>query len=420
MKASHSIKIAALAFFLSASFAAPDADAQRRNNAPPPAMYPDATRKPTPAAYEQRLTRQHKQLQDLAGKEGRENEVIALAEQILAHERAKPYDKAVAAMTAGAAALELDDEPRAIAYYVRAIEEDALPNDNHFSLMINASSLYIGNEQYEEGDALLARLISETSTKNPDVYALQASSFYNNGKYAEAVTSIKKAAELKGEMTGQWTQMLLAAYAELGQDNEAIALGEQILAKSPDDKRAISNLAVLYTNNDQMDKAVALLDGARKRGLMTEAADYERIYSAYYNMEKEAEAAAVLEEGLAKGILPEEAKYYSMVAQAHYFSENIPASIAAAQKAANLAQDGEPGLFLAQVLSQEDRNAEAMAAARAAIAKGVKKPGQAWMVIARSEFYAENLAGARAAYREAAKDPSTADQAQRALAQINR
>ena len=72
------------------------------------------------------------------------------------------------------------------------------------------------------------------------------------------------------------------------------------------------------------------------------------------------------------------------------------------------------------MLSQEDRNAEAMAAARAALAKGVKKPGQAWMVIGRAEHYSQNLAGARAAYREAAKDPATADQAQRVLAQINR
>jgi tetratricopeptide (TPR) repeat protein len=177
---------------------------------------------------------------------------------------------------------------------------------------------------------------------------------------------------------------------------------------------------MLYSNNDQPEKAVALLDGARKRGLLNEAADYERIFATYYNMEKEAEAAAVIDEGLAKGILPQDAKYYTMLGQAHYFGDNIPAAITAAQKAADLSKDGEPGLFLAQILSQEDRNAEAAAAARAAIAKGVKKPGDAWMVIARAEFYSDNLAGAKAAYREAAKDPATRDQAQKALAQISR
>lgn len=419
MKALHTLKIVVLAVFLTASFAAPDADAQRKRGEPTE-LYPDAARKAPAGSYAPRLAKQHKKLQEIYTEEGREQEALALAEEIINHEKAKPFDKAIAMMTAGTVAVSLDDEARGIDYFERAIAEDALVNDNHYNLMVNLAALYINAEQFDKADPLLARLITETSTKNPDVYAMQASSFYNNDKFAEAIDAIKKATELKGEAQPQWNQMLLAAYAELGQDDQAIALGESILAKNPDDKRAISNLALLYSNNEQPEKAVALLDGARKRGLLNEATDYERIFSTYYNMEQEAQAAGVLEEGLAKGILPQEAKYYTMLAQAHYFSDSIAPAISAAQKAADLSKDGEPGLFLAQVLSQEDRNAEAMAAARAAIAKGVKSPGTAWMVIARSEYYSENLAAAKTAYREAAKDPATRDQAQKALAQISR
>ena len=79
-----------------------------------------------------------------------------------------------------------------------------------------------------------------------------------------------------------------------------------------------------------------------------------------------------------------------------------------------------PGLFLAQVLSQEDRNAESKAAGELALQKGLKSPGEAWMVIARAEFYSDNLPGARRAYQEAMKDPKTAEQARKALAQISR
>lgn len=419
MKALHTLKIVALAVFLTASFAAPDADAQRKRGEPV-ALYPDATRKSPTGSYAPRLAKQHQKLQSIYTEEGREQEALALAEEIINNERAKPYDKAIAMMTAGTVAVSMDDEARGIDYFERAIAEDALVNDNHYNVMINLAALYVNASQFDKADPLLARLIAETSTKNPDVYAMQASSFYNNGKYAEAIESIKKATEFKGEAQPQWNSMLLAAYAELGQDDQAIALGESILAKNPDDKRAISNLALLYSNNDQPEKAVALLDGARKRGLLNEAEDYERIFSTYYNMEQEAQAAAVLEEGLAKGILPQEAKYYTMLAQAHYFGDNIAPAITAAQKAADLSTDGEPGVFLAQVLSQEDRNPEALAAARAAIAKGVKSPGTAWMVIARSEYYSENMAGAKAAYREAAKDPATREQAEKALAQISR
>lgn len=419
MKAVHSFKIAALAVFLAATFAAPDADAQRNRGAPAE-LYPDATRKSPTGGYAPRLARQHKTLQEIYTEEGREQEALALAEEIINHERAKPYDKAIAMMTAATVALSLDDEPRAIKYYEGALAEDALVNDNHYNVMINLAGLYINSDQFDKGEALLARVISETSTKNPDVYAMRASGHYNNKKYAEAIEALKKAAELKGESTDQWNQLLLDSYGALGQTAEAIALGEALLAKDPDDEGAIAGLAQQYMDSDQTEKAIALLDGARKRGLLNKPDDYQRLFSMYYNSEREAQAAAILEEGLANGAVPQEAQYYNMIAQAHYFGDNIPQAIAAGQKALELSKDGEPGIFLAQVLSQEDRSAEALAAAKAALAKGVKKPGDAWMVIGRSEFYLENLAGAKAAYREAAKDPATRDQANKALAQISR
>jgi len=135
---------------------------------------------------------------------------------------------------------------------------------------------------------------------------------------------------------------------------------------------------------------------------------------------KDGEAAAVLQEGLDKGILKPEARIYTYLAQSLYYAEQIDASIAAYRKAAPLAADGEVYLMLSQVLTNEEKHQDATAAARQALAKGLKKPGEAWMVIARSEYYLDNLAGAKAAYREAAKDPGTRSQAEKALAQISR
>jgi tetratricopeptide (TPR) repeat protein len=281
--------------------------------------------------------------------------------------------------------------------------------------------VHINAEQYDLADPLIARVINETKTTNPDVYGLQGASFYNNGKYAEAIVPLKRAIELKPEgPEEQWLQMLLASYAETDDNASAIALGEQMKAANPEDKRSVMTLAMIYNNADQPEKAAAVLDDARKRGMMTEAVDYQRLVSMYFGMDREKDAALILEEGMGKGIVPADAKNYALLAQAHYFSDNVDAAIAAAQKAAPLATDGEPGLFLAQILGQEDRNDEAKAAARAALAKGLKQPGDAWMTIARAEYYSDNIAAAQAAYREAAKDPSTREQAQKALAQISR
>ena len=58
-------------------------------------------------------------------------------------------------------------------------------------------------------------------------------------------------------------------------------------------------------------------------------------------------------------------------------------------------------------------------AARQALAKGVKKSGDAWQVIGRSEAGLENKAAAVAAYKEAAKYPETKKWAESVLRQAS-
>ena len=80
MKALHTLKIVALAVFLTASFAAPDADAQRKRGEPTE-LYPDATRKSPTGGYAPRLARQHKTLQEIYTEEGREQETKGEAQE---------------------------------------------------------------------------------------------------------------------------------------------------------------------------------------------------------------------------------------------------------------------------------------------------------------------------------------------------
>ncbi|MBW8367273.1 MAG: tetratricopeptide repeat protein [Arenimonas sp.] len=424
MKATHSLKLASLVL-LAFCVATPDALAQRNRSGDKKeereVRYPDATRDDPDGSFSQRLAKPISRMQKAYEADGEEEQVIAAAEEIFVNEKAQPYDRAMAALLAGTAAIGLDDDARAATYLTRAIDENALSNDNHYTAMLSLASVYINSDDFAKADPLIARVIAETKTTDPQVYALQGASFYNNDKFAEAIPALKRAIELKPDAPDdQWLQMLLACYAETDDNAAAIALGEQMQRKSPDDKRALMMLAGIYSNADQIDKAAALLDTARQKGMLSEASDYQRLVSMYFGMDREKDAAAILEEGMAKGIMPADGKNYATLAQAHYFSDNIPAAIAAAQKAAPLATDGEPGLFLAQILGQEDRNAEAKAAAQQALAKGLKNPGNAWMAIARAEYYSDNIAGAQAAYREAAKDPSTKTEAQKALAQISR
>lgn len=424
MKFANALKLNVLAAALiAATLSVGDAHAQRgKDKEKAEEAYPDASRESPETKTTPRLAKDIQKMFDLYN-EGEDMEgAIAIAEKLLASERAKPYDRGIALMIAGNAALGIDDYPRAIPYLERALQENSLPNNNHFATMHTLASVYAQEDMTDKSIAMIDRLIAETNSKDPEVYALKAGVHYNAGQFEQTIAAVTKAIEFNdGNAENNWQQMLMASYNELGRDGDAVALAEQLQAKSPDDKRTLLNLASLYAQTGNNDKAAALLDTARQKGMLTEQRDYENLYAIYLNMDgKEAEAAKVIQEGLDKGILPADARTYTFLAQSLYFSDQINPAVDAYKKAAPLDSTGETSLALSQILTNEDRNEEAKAAARQALDKGLKKPGEAWMVIARSEYYMDNFAAARQAYAEAAKDPATRDQAQKALAQISR
>ena len=103
-------------------------------------------------------------------------------------------------------------------------------------------------------------------------------------KYAEAAAVFKQAGRRpRPEPKDQWLPLLMSSYAETGKTAEAIALAEKIAAKDPADKKKQMNLAAVYAQADQFDKAAAVFEKMRAAGQLTEDRDYRQLYSAYLN-----------------------------------------------------------------------------------------------------------------------------------------
>ena len=153
MKLSHLLKLSALVL-LAASLSIGDADAQSRRSQKQEEKvdYPNATRESPKATNTPRLAKDIQKMFDTYN-DGEDMEAaIALADKVIASDRAKPYDRAVSYMIAGNAALGIDDYARAIPYLEKAIAEDALPHNNHFATMHTLASVY-AQEDMEIGRA---------------------------------------------------------------------------------------------------------------------------------------------------------------------------------------------------------------------------------------------------------------------------
>ena len=374
-----------------------DANAARRGEQKKEeVLYPDATRQEPEAKGSPKVqTKLNKLIEAYNKALDQEDEAKAtagyttartLADEIIANGSANAYDKALAAQIASQAALNTDDEAAAEGYLKQAIDANALGNNQHFQLMLQLAQLQLQKDDYTNGFATLDKYLAESKSKRPADFAFKGQYLYQADRFAECIPPLKQAIETSTnpeDKVDNWTQILMVCYQEAGQLAEAVKVAEQLAAKSPNDKRAQMNLASIYLNSEQEAKAAAVLEKLRAAGLMTEEKDYRQLYLTYANMEgKEKDVIAVVNEGLQKGIVKPDYQTYLALAQAYYYSEQIPQAIEAWQKAAPLSKDGETYLNLARVLWQEDRIPEAKVAARAALDKGLKKPDDAKKIIA--------------------------------------
>ena len=265
-------------------------------------VYPEATREEPSLKASAKLT---PKLQNLfkAYDEDDSAQAQALAEEVIADGKANAYEKAISARIIGSMLLGTDDA-KAQTYLQQAIDFNGLSNNDHYESMLVIAQLLLQQDKYAEALATLDKFLAETKSQNPEHLVLKGNALYRLERYPEAIAVLKPAIESSPEPRADWTQVLMAAYADSNQPGEAAKLAEQIAAKTPGDKRAQMNLAATYMQGEQFDKAAAIYEKLRASGQLTEDRDYRNLYILYLNAEgKEKEAIAVINEGLEKGVL---------------------------------------------------------------------------------------------------------------------
>ncbi|MDG2524066.1 tetratricopeptide repeat protein [Stenotrophomonas sp. HITSZ_GD] len=359
-------------------------DSGRKNSrsAKAEVLFPNATREEPKEKTSAKLGSKLQKLVDAFNKGDDYAAVRAQADEILANPAANNADKSIAAQLAAQSAYNLDDTAGAKTYLQQAITLNGLDNNGHYQSMLMLAQLQLQDNQYTEGLATLDKYLAETKSQKPEDLILKGQALYQAERYQEAIPVLKQAIAASPEPKDNWNQLLMAAYAEAGQTGEAVASAEQLAAKNPNDKKAQLNLASMYMQADQMDKAAAVMDKLRASGQLTDEREYKQLYSIYANTDnKEKDVIAVINEGISKGILKPDYQTYLALAQSYYYTDQLPQAIENWQKAAPLSKDGETYLNLAKVLKNEGRTAEAKQAAQQALAKGVKKPDDAKKII---------------------------------------
>lgn len=313
------------------------------------------------------------------------------------------------------------DVKGAITTLKQALDIGVMPNDTYFQLKYMYVQFLVADEQYAPALAALQEWRTEGKKETADSYGLEGNIDYRLEKYPEAIAAITKAKGMPdAKPQGSWDQILAASYAETGQGDKAAELASAELAKNPNDPTALNNAASSLIQAQKYPEAIALMEKGRAAGAFKDEKQYVNLAKVYLIDGQEhtdrqegnaSKAQAVLEDGLGKGIVKPSAEVYKLQGDAAITGGNTSAALAAYQKAAPLAKDGEVTLSVARLQLQENKYGEAKKAATDAISKGVQHKGQAYMVLAEAERGLKNKPGAIAAMKQAAQDPETSAKA---------
>lgn len=346
-------------------------------------LYPNATRKEPSLMPTAGMVKNIAQMHALIDAKNND-EAIPLGEKMLADPKANHFDRAVAYQGVGYAYFSKGDYAKAAENLQNCIGENAFSNNDQYSTMLNLAQVQINAGQGDAGLATLDRLVSESKLDKPEYNAVRGRVYYTQKNYAAAAQALQKAADSAQQPDDNVMQLLMASYFELKQPERAEKIALDMLHKHPGDKSLMLNLASIYGQAGQNDKAAAMLEDVRNRGLLTDANDYRKLYVIYANLPgKETRTIAVINEGLQKQVLKPSVEVYATLAQSYYAVNQPAQAIDAYRRADSLAADGEAGLNLARVLYNEKRYPEAWAAAQQAQRKGLKRAEDAKTLLAQ-------------------------------------
>jgi len=340
--------------------------------------------------------------------------------------KSSDYEKALAYQGLAQVKYDADDVAGAIALNEQAIAANALDNKSHFNLVFQTAQMNLMDEKYDAALAAVDRWFQLTGSQTAEAWSLKGNALYRLDRFPEASEALKKAIELSPKPNASYNELLIASYYDAENFAEAARAAEALLAKNPTDKKLVQQLSSIYVELEQEDKALAVLEAANAKGLLTEEKDLRQLYQMYNYAEKPTEAARVITEGIAKGVLKPSAETYKGLGDAYALNAEAAPEDSAQHKeltrkaadaygeAAKLTTDnGEMDMQRGHLLIEIEAWADAKAALTTAFQKrGLKREGEAYILLGTAEMELGNDAAAIAAYEKAKAFPNTKSMAE--------
>jgi len=345
---------------------------------------------------------------------------LEILEPLSKKTRLKKFDKATVYQMMGymLGAQERYDE--ALEAFEVALAVDYLPDSAMQQLKYNLGQLYLGQENYDRAIELFEEWLDGAEKPDAQAHFMITIAYAGKEDWASALNHARTSVDLSTTPVENRLRLLLAVEYQNGNIPETLEV-LKVLATLFPKKDYYMQLAFGYSNFGEEEKALAMLELAYSQNFLDKERDLTQLSQRYLYHSLPWPAAKVMRKGLADGIVENTPKNLELYANSLLHAREYSAAIEPLAEAAELSEDGDLYIRLAQVHLEVENWKKARQALEAAIEKGgLRDEGTAHLLLGISNFNEKRFLSARTAFLNAAEEEKTADSAGKWLKHVNR
>ena len=306
-----------------------------------------------------------------------------------------------------------------LAYMQKALDQDALPETTTLGLMYNVAQIYLAIEKYPEAVKALKRWFRATDSRTSQAYYLLSIAYYQQSLYDKALRPAKKAVKIADKPNQAWLQLLVALYLQEERYAEAAPHVEVLVSNFPK-KAYYTQLAAIYNQLGEEQKALAVNQLAYEQGFLTEDRELRRLGEMFLYHGLPYRAAQVLGKAMEEGRVEADADSLELLANSWLLAREPDRAVEPLTQAAELAEKGNIYVRLGQVYFEADDFEPAAEAIAKGLARGVDKEGDAHLLLGITYYNQNKLKSARRAFRDARNFEKSRDPADQWIQMLDR
>jgi tetratricopeptide (TPR) repeat protein len=288
-------------------------------------------------------------------------------------EKLSPYERSRVEQIHASVAQAEGDYAGALKHIQAAIASGGLNEQETSQAKYQVAQIAIAQEKWQEGLTALKEWFATATNPNSSAYYLMAVAYYQLKDYKNAIPAAEKAIELSDKPQESWLQLLLALRLQNEQYAEALPILKRLLNASPDKKSYWLQLSAVNSELQKYDEAVAAMEAAYRAGILTEEAEIRRLSELLLFVGIPYRAAQLLSKSIDDNKVKGDKKTYETLANCWIAAREYDKATQPLSRAAQLHENGDLYVRLAEVLMQREKWPEASDALQHALDKGKLK-----------------------------------------------